>query len=131
MEQKLSHDPEYQLPDPPALMTGKTYKTKVAAPLVKRLKSMLRDMVARLLTLMESHYQLELENRDLRQDNEYLREDCDTLTKENTTLREQTRDYSLLKKAFGKAQIDDLVKRAWKMQPTASKQRQRSRDYER
>ena len=28
LEQKLAHNPEYQLPDPQALMTAKAYKTK-------------------------------------------------------------------------------------------------------
>lgn len=38
MEKKLASDPEYQLPEPQAFMTAKSYKTKFAEPLIKKLR---------------------------------------------------------------------------------------------
>lgn len=45
MEQKLASDPEYQLPEPQAFMTAKSYKTKFAEPLVKKLKKMVKGLI--------------------------------------------------------------------------------------
>lgn len=38
MEKKLASDPEYQLPEPQAFMTAKSYKAKFAEPLIKKLR---------------------------------------------------------------------------------------------
>ena len=41
--------------------------------------------------------------------NEGLARSNDRLKEENTVLREQNKDYALLRKVFGSRQIDDLV----------------------
>ena len=45
MEQKLASDPEYQLPEPQAFMTAKSYKAKFAEPLIKKLKKMIKGLI--------------------------------------------------------------------------------------
>ena len=45
MEDKLEHDPEYQLPEPQTFMTAKTYKAKFAEPLIKKLKKMIKSLI--------------------------------------------------------------------------------------
>lgn len=40
----LDTAPEYNLPEPSGLMTAKTYKTKFAEPLIKRLKSLIKTV---------------------------------------------------------------------------------------
>ena len=42
MEDKLAHDPEYQLPEPQAFMTVKSYKAKFVEPLIEKLKKMVK-----------------------------------------------------------------------------------------
>ena len=130
MERKLTYDPEYRLPEPPALMSAKNYKTKVADPLVNRLKTIVKNLLVRFFTVMNSHNRLERENRDLRQDQEYLKEDCDSLAKENKSLKEQTRDYALLRKVFGNQQIDEMISLA-KEKQQAEKRRHKNHEHER
>ena len=125
MEQKLAHDPEYQLPDPQALMTAKSYKAKVAEPLVKRLKKLIKGLLVRYFKAVDHNHRLNLQNGKLYQENENLIASNDRLREENTALREQNRDYSLLRKVFGRSQIDDLVRQAREAQQG---QRKRTRD---
>lgn len=129
MEQKLTHDPEYQLPDPQALMTAKAYKTKVVEPLVKRLKKLIKDLLVRYFKVVDNYHRMNQKNGKLYQENEYLVASNDRLKEENTALREQTRDYTLLRKVFGSKQVDEMVTQAKQIQQT--KQRQRQRNYER
>ena len=42
MQSALENAPEYQLSEPQGFMTAKSYKSKVAEPLIKRLKSLIK-----------------------------------------------------------------------------------------
>ena len=123
MEAKLAHDPEFQLPDPPGLMSAKTYKTKFAEPLVKRLKKLVKSVLVRYFKVSDDYHRLNQYNGKLYRENEHLTKSNDRLKEENTSLREQNNDYALLRKVFGSKQIDDLIAQAREAQQ--SKQRQR------
>ena len=43
LEMELNAGDKYLLPEPQGLMTAKTYKNKIAEPLVEKLKSMLKN----------------------------------------------------------------------------------------
>ena len=131
MEEKLAHDPEYQLPEPQGLMSAKSYKTKFAEPLVKRLKKLVKSLLVRYFKVQDNYYRLNKTNGELYRDNEGLARINDRLKEENTVLREQKKDYALLRKVFGSRQIDDLVTQARETQQAKRRQRQRSYDYER
>lgn len=72
MEQKLANDPEYQLPEPQTLMTAKAYKTKVAEPLVKRLRKLIKGLLVRYFKVVDNYHRLNQKNGKLYQENEYL-----------------------------------------------------------
>ena len=131
LEQKLEHDPEFQLPEPPPLMTAKTYKMKFAEPLVKRLKSLVLSLLMRYFKAQDHYHRLNQDNGRLYRDNERLSKSNDRLKEENTALREQNKDYALLRKVFGSKQIDDLVERARQEQQAKRRQRHKAYEYER
>ena len=131
MEEKLAHDPEYQLPEPQAFMTAKSYKTKFAEPLVKRLKKLVKSLLVRYFKVQDNYHRINKTNGELYRDNEGLARSNDRLKEENAALREQNKDYAILRKVFGSRQIDDLVAQAREAQQTKWWQRQRSYDYER
>ena len=131
VEEKLAHDPEYQLPEPQGFMSAKSYKAKFAEPLVKRLKKLVKSLLVRYFKVQDSYYRLNKTNGELYRDNEGLARSNDRLKEENTVLREQNKDYSLLQKVFGNKQIDDLVGQAREAQRAKRLQRQRSYEYER
>ena len=131
MEEKLTHDPEYQLPEPQGLMSAKSYKAKFAEPLVKRLKKLIKSLLVQYFKVQDNYYRLNKTNGELYRDNEGLSRSNDRLKEENAALREQNKDYALLRKVFGSRQIDDLVAQAREAQQAKRRQRQRSYDYER
>ena len=131
LEDKLAHDPEYQLPEPQGLMSAKSYKAKFAEPLVKRLKKLVKSLLVRYFKVQDNYFRLNKTNGKLYRDNEGLARNNDRLKEENTVLREQNKDYALLRKVFGSRQIDDLIAQAREAQQAKRRQRQRNYDYER
>ena len=131
LEEKLEHDPEYQLSEPKGLMTVKAYKSKFVEPLVNRLKKLVKSLLIQYFMAQDDYFRLNKMNGELYRENEGLVWSNDRLKEENTALREQNKDYALLRKVFGSRQIDDLVTQAREAQQAKRRQRQRSYDYER
>ena len=112
LEATLDTSPKYQLPEPQGFMTAKAYKTKMAEPLIKKLKSLLKTVLARCFEGWDSYYRLNTTNRNLYQSNERLKNHNKQLTADNNRLREEIKDYKLLRKVFGSRQIDSLLEQA-------------------
>lgn len=93
-------------------MTAKSYKTKVAEPLVKKLKSLVKRVLARCFEAWDSYHRLNVINANLYRENEKLSRISDHLKGENENLRSENRDYKLLRKVFGSKQIDSLLEQA-------------------
>lgn len=112
LDESIMNEPEYQLPEPPAMMLARTYKAKFVEPLIARLKSLISTLFARYFKALDSYHRLNITNGNLYRANERLEKINDKLTEENTRLRAENKDYSLLRKVFGYKQIDDLLERA-------------------
>ena len=108
----LDTAPEYNLPESSGLMTAKTYKTKFAEPLIKRLKSLIKTVFARCFEAWDSYHRLNATNASLYRENQVLSRKNSSLNAENAELKEQNRDYKLLRKVFGSKQIDGLLEQA-------------------
>lgn len=112
LEKELISGEKYMLPEPQGFMTVKTYRTKIAEPLVEKLKSMLKTVLVRAFEGWDNYYRLNMKNGSLYQENQELNRANKELTEENARLRSENKDYSLLRKVFGRKQIDDLVEQA-------------------
>ena len=112
LEKELISGEKYMLPEPQGFMTVKTYRTKIAEPLVEKLKSMLKTVLVRAFEGWDNYYRLNMKNGSLYQENQELNRANKELTEENARLRSENKDYSLLRKVFGRRQIDDLVEQA-------------------
>lgn len=112
VEQTLDTDAAFQLPEPQGLMTVKSYKTKIAEPLVKKLKSLVKRVLARCFEAWDNYHRLNVTNANLYRENETLSKINDCLKGENDNLRSENRDYKLLRKVFGSKQIDSLLEQA-------------------
>ena len=132
VEQALEYDEAFQLPEPAALMTAKTYKTKFAEPLVKKLKKLVKKALARCFEVMDDYYRLNTANGQLYRENERLSKANERLKDENENLLAENRDYKLLRKVFGSRQIDDLLAQARTAQKSKQREKRfRNHDYER
>lgn len=105
MQSDFEDAPEYQLPDPQGIMTAKGYKSKVAEPVVKRLKSLVKTLMVRCFRAIDDYQRLNQTNASLYRSNERLKSHNKQLTADNNRLREEIKDYKLLRKAFGNRQI--------------------------
>jgi hypothetical protein len=132
VEQALDFDEAFQLPEPRGLMSAKTYKSKFAEPLVKKLKSLVKRALARCFEALDNYHRLNTENGKLYRENEKLSKVNDRLKDENESLRAENRDYKLLRKVFGSRQIDDLLARAREAQQSKQREKRfRKNDFER
>lgn len=112
LEVALDTSPNYQLPEPQGFMTAKAYRTKIAEPIVKKLKSLLKTVLARCFEGWDNYYRLNTTNRNLSQNNERLKNHNKQLTADNNRLRGEIKDYKLLRKVYGSKQIDGLLEQA-------------------
>lgn len=123
VEQALDNDEAFQLPEPHGLMTAKTYKTRFADPLIKKLKSLVKTAFARCFEAWDSYHRINVTNANLYHENEKLSKTNDCLRAENENLQAENKDYKLLRKVFGSRQIDNLLAQARAAQQ--SKQREK------
>ncbi len=112
LEKELNAGDKYQLPEPQGFMTAKTYKSKIAEPLVEKLKSMLKATLVRAFEGWDNYYRLNMKNGNLYQENQELNRVNKKLAEENMILRTENKDFKLLRRVFGRRQIDDLVEQA-------------------
>ena len=112
LEESIMNEPEYQLPEPPAMMLARTYKAKFVEPLIARLKSLISTLFARYFKALDSYHRLNITNGNLYRENEMLSKINSKLKSENENLRSEVKDYKLLRKVFGHKQIDELLEQA-------------------
>ena len=112
MQNALENAPEYQLSEPQGFMTAKSYKSKVVEPLIKRLKSLIKTLMVRCFQAIDDYQRLNQTNASLYRSNEKLKNHNKQLTSDNNRLREEIKDYKLLRKVFGSKQIDSLLDQA-------------------
>lgn len=112
MQDALENAPEYRLPDPQGIMTAKSYKSKIVEPLVKRLKSLVKTLMVRFFQAVDDYQRLNQTNANLYRSNERLKGHNKQLTADNNRLKEEIKDYKLLRKVFGNKQIDSLLEQA-------------------
>ena len=112
LEIELDTAPKYQLPEPEKFMTAKAYKTKMAEPVVRKLKQLVKTVLARCFEGWDNYHRLNTANAQLYRTNQRLEKVNERLTEENKILKAENKDYSLLRKVFGRKQIDDLLEQA-------------------
>ena len=119
IEIDLASSPEYNLPDPPALMTAKSYKTKFVDPIIKALKALVKTILVKYFQLrsdysrvIDNNGRLWREGDELKYEVKRLKEENADLRRVNSELRKQNKDHALLRKIFGSEKIDQMILQA-------------------
>ena len=134
LEQRIKTDAEFRLPDPPTLMTAKTYKQRFVDPLIKKLKEVIRKVFYHYYQALDSYHRLNNTNGRLYRENEHLTVTNDRLREENETLRSELKDFRFLRKVLGSRQIDNLITQAKDMEQQRKQNQRtmrRNKSYER
>ena len=103
---------EFQLPEPPPLMSAKTYKTKFVEPLIKKLLAIAKTAVKRCFEMKERldgmtarfNYRVVDSDKYVKTNNE--------LRSENEKLNHEVQDFRLLRKIFGDERIINMINEA-------------------
>ena len=112
LDESIMNEPEYQLPEPPAMMSARTYKAKFVEPLIARFKSLISTLFARYFKALDSYHRLNITNGSLYRENEMLSKINSKLKNENENLHAEVKDYKLLRKVFGHKQTNELLEQA-------------------
>ena len=92
-------------------MRTKSYKHKIVDPFVRKLKALVKTILARCFERWDNYHRLNNTSRQLYQENERLKKTNKQLTADNEALRSENKDYKLLRKVFGR-QMDDQITKA-------------------
>ena len=103
---------EFQLPEPPPLMSARTYKTKFVEPLIKRLLAIAKTAVKRCFEMKERLDNISYELRCKYGDEERYRKENQKLYRENEKLTHEVQDFRLVRSIFGDERIIDLINEA-------------------
>lgn len=132
LDESMLNEPEYQLAEPSTMMSAKSYKAKFVDPFIKKLKSLIVTILARYYEARDNWHRISALNNNLQRENEVLRYEKYQLTAENTELKKQNRQYSLLRKVFGEKGLADLIQKAEEMkQAKLREKRIKNKNYER
>ncbi|MBQ3417587.1 MAG: plasmid recombination protein [Ruminococcus sp.] len=112
IEKQFSTDPQFQLSEPQGLISAKSYKKKFVDPLIKKLKSLVKTVLARCFEGWENYHRINNLNGKLYRENEDLRYENAKLKENNGLLREQNKAYRLLENVFGKNKLNEIVEQA-------------------
>lgn len=109
---KSLDEPEYQLPEPDRFMTAKAYKTKIADPIIDKLKKVVKTVLAKYLDLVNQLYYERNKNSRLCNEINQLKSDIHYYKSENKSLYKNANKYKLLCRTLGRKQIDALLEQA-------------------
>ena len=112
LNESMMNAPEYQLPEPSAIMSARNYKMKFVDPLIAKLKSLISTLFVRYFKAIDSYNRLNIVNANLYRTNDRLEKENNKLARENENLRIENKDYKLLRRVFGHKQIDSMLEQA-------------------
>ena len=110
--QKLNDDAEKELPEPPALMSAKKYKTEYVLPFVKKLIRTIKNLARR---CFRAEHDAKLATSELRQvakERDELKAQNWKMTKEKLKNDSRASDFDKIKSLLGPEKIKELLKAA-------------------
>ncbi len=107
---KIKDNDDFDIPEPPPLMSAKTYKTKFIEPFIKRIMKIIENLARRCYRAEKIAEQAEAKVRPLEAENERLK---GQLWNKNMALSKaevKARDFDRIKSYVGVEQINRLLK---------------------
>lgn len=112
ISKKFDEEEEYQLPEPPPIMSAKTYKTKYAEPLIAKLKSLVKEVIVRYMNAKKDFDRWRIANIKLADENDRLYKEIDRLKEDIGFYKKQFSDYKFLRKIIGSRKVDEILTQA-------------------
>ena len=95
----------WELPEPSALMSAKTFRNKYAVPLISKLKEVIRKLIVNVVEITKMWKQAITEKDDYKYE-------CRSLRRENGELRRDAESFHIVRSAIGEKETDNILHRA-------------------
>ena len=126
---KYDEAPEWQLPEPGAFASAKSFRDKVVMPFVNKLKTLIKNLTIQCVRLKEEVIQLRKEKKRLSDDVEFYKGKIKNMSDMTELFQEKVDDLERVKKYVGAEQIDTIVRKVKEQERTEQQIRQYDRSY--
>lgn len=105
----IRENPAWQLPEPAALTTAKTYRDKKAMPLLEKVKEALVAALVRNVQLIETADKLKQQVERLQRNINYLEGRIKQAEEKNLSLSTDLKDFERLKAGLGEQEVKNVI----------------------
>lgn len=126
---KYDEAPEWQLPEPGAFASAKSFRDKVVMPFVNKLKSLIKNLTIQCVRMKEEVLQLRKEKKRLSEDVEFYKGKIKDMSDMTELLQKKADDLECVKRYAGAEQIDTIVRKVKEQERTEQQIRRYDRSY--
>ena len=126
---KYGEAPEWQLPEPGAFASAKSFRDKVVMPFVNKLKTLIKNLTIQCVRLKEEVLQLRKEKKRLSEDVEFYKGKIKDMSDRTELLQEKADDLERVKRYAGAEQIDTIIRKVKEQERTEQQIRRYDRSY--
>ena len=126
---KYDEAPEWQLPEPGAFASAKSFRDKVVIPFVNKLKSLIKNLTIQCVRLKEEVIQLRKEKKRLSDDVEFYKGKIKDMSDRTELLQEKADDLERVKRYAGAEQIDTIIRKVKVQERTEQQIRRYDKSY--
>ena len=126
---KYDEAPEWQLPEPGAFASAKSFRDKVVMPFVNKLKSLIKNLTIQCVRLKEEVIQLRKEKKRLSDDVEFCKGKIKNMSDRTELLQEKADDLERVKRYAGAEQIDTIIRKVKEQERTEQQIRRYDKSY--
>ena len=126
---KYDEAPEWQLPEPGAFASAKSFRDKVVMPFVNKLKTLIKNLTIQCVRLKEEVIQLRKEKKRLSDDVEFYKGKIKNMSDRTELLQEKADDLERVKRYAGAEQIDMIIRKVKEQERTEQQIRKYDRSY--
>nr|WP_288754998.1 plasmid recombination protein [uncultured Anaerostipes sp.] len=126
---KYDEEPEWQLPEHGAFASTKSFRDKVALPLVNKLKELVKSLTIQCVRLKEEVLQLRDKVKHLTSDVEFYKGKIRDMSAKTELLQEKADDLERVKRYAGAEQIDTIIGKVKEQERMEQQARQYNRSY--
>ena len=126
---KYDEAPEWQLPEPGAFASAKSFRDKVVMPFVNKLKTLIKNLTIQCVRLKEEVIQLRKEKKRLSDDVEFYKGKIKDMSDRTELLQEKADDLERVKRYAGAEQIDTIIRKVKEQERTEQQIRRYDRSY--
>ena len=127
---KYDEAPEWQLSEPGAFASAKSFRDKVVMPFVNKLKTLIKNLTIQCVRLKEEVLQLRKEKKRLSDDVEFYKGKLKDMIDMTELLQEKADALERVKRYAGAEQIDTIIRKVKDQECVEKRDRRYDRFYE-